>query len=56
MLNDQELMAFVATQRAAEALAFYRDVLGLRLVADEPYAVVFRSGAVTLRIQKVESH
>lgn len=56
MLNDQELMAFVATTRAGEALPFYRDVLGLRLIADEPYAVVFESGKVTLRIQKVEAH
>jgi catechol 2,3-dioxygenase-like lactoylglutathione lyase family enzyme len=56
MLNDQELMAFVATKRADDALVFYRDVLGLRLIADEPYAVVFASGAVTLRIQKVEGH
>lgn len=56
MLNDQELMAFVATTRAGDALQFYRDVLGLRLIADEPYAVVFESGNVTLRIQKVEAH
>jgi catechol 2,3-dioxygenase-like lactoylglutathione lyase family enzyme len=56
MLNDQELMAFVATDRADDALVFYRDVLGLRFIADEPYALVFQAGAVTLRIQKVESH
>lgn len=56
MLNDQELMAFVATDRAGDALVFYRDVLGLRFVADEPYALVFHAGAVTLRIQKVEAH
>ena len=56
MLSDQEVMAFVATDRASEALGFYRDVLGLRFVADEPYALVFQLGAVTLRIQKVESH
>jgi catechol 2,3-dioxygenase-like lactoylglutathione lyase family enzyme len=56
MLNDQELMAFAATDRAGDALVFYRDVLGLRFIADEPYALVFAAGAVTLRIQKVESH
>jgi catechol 2,3-dioxygenase-like lactoylglutathione lyase family enzyme len=56
MLNDQELMAFVATQRAGDALAFYRDVLGLRFVADEPYALVFQAGAVTVRVQKVDQH
>ena len=56
MLNDQEVMAFVATTRASDALVFYRDVLGLSFVADEPYALVFRAGTVTLRIQKVEKH
>jgi catechol 2,3-dioxygenase-like lactoylglutathione lyase family enzyme len=56
MLDDQELMAFVATQRPNEAMVFYRDVLGLRFVSDDPFALVFESGSVTLRIQKVEQH
>ncbi len=56
MLSDQELMAFVATERASDALVFYRDVLGLRFVSDDPFALVFQSGAVTLRIQKLEQH
>jgi catechol 2,3-dioxygenase-like lactoylglutathione lyase family enzyme len=56
MLAEQNLMAFVATQRAGEALVFYRDVLGLRFVSDDPFALVFESGSVTLRIQKVEAH
>ena len=56
MLAVQQLMAFVATQRAAEALVFYRDVLGLRFISDDPFALVFESGSVTLRIQKVEQH
>lgn len=46
-------MAFVATADAARARAFYGDVLGLRLVGDEPFALVFDSGGVTLRVQKV---
>lgn len=56
MLAKQNLMAFVATQRAADALVFYRDVLGLRFVSDDPFALVFESGSVTLRIQKVQAH
>jgi len=56
MLGDQKLMAFVATSRAQQALEFYRDVLGLRFVADEPFAVVFDCHGTTLRIQKVEAH
>jgi catechol 2,3-dioxygenase-like lactoylglutathione lyase family enzyme len=56
MLADQEPMAFLATKRPAEALVFYRDVLGLRLVADEPYAIVFETGSIALRVQKTETH
>ena len=47
-------MAFLATTDAARAIAFYRDQLGLALVADEPYAVVFFAGHSVLRLQKVE--
>jgi catechol 2,3-dioxygenase-like lactoylglutathione lyase family enzyme len=56
MLRDQELTAFLATSRPAQSLEFYRDVLGLPLVGDEPFAVVFQSGKTTLRIQKTEDH
>jgi catechol 2,3-dioxygenase-like lactoylglutathione lyase family enzyme len=56
MLNEQELMAFIATSKPAEALVFYRDVLGLRFVADEYVALVFEAGKVMLRIQKTEAH
>ena len=35
------------------SVAFYRDVLGLRLLADEEHALVFDTGGTTLRIQKV---
>ena len=56
MLTDQQLIAFLATARADAALVFYRDVLGLRFVADEYVALVFESSGVMLRIQKVEQH
>ena len=46
-------MAFVATSDAARARAFYADVLGLHLIGDEPFALVFESGGTTLRVQKV---
>jgi len=45
---------FVATAQVERARAFYEGVLGLALVADEPYALVFRVGRSMLRIQKVE--
>ena len=46
-------MGFVATANSDRAKVFYRDVVGLRLVADEHYALVFMAGATMLRIQKV---
>ena len=53
MLRDAKIMAFVATAQPDRAIAFYRDVLGLRLVSDERYALVFVAGGTMLRIQKV---
>jgi catechol 2,3-dioxygenase-like lactoylglutathione lyase family enzyme len=54
VLRDARPVAFVATSHAGRALAFYRDVLGLELVADEPFALVFDLAGTTLRIAKVE--
>jgi len=48
------LMCFAATRKPAEALTFYRDTVGLKFVADEPFAVVFDDHATTLRVQKVQ--
>lgn len=53
MLGSARVQAFVATKDSGAARAFYADVLGLRLVADEPYALVFDAGGTELRVQKV---
>jgi catechol 2,3-dioxygenase-like lactoylglutathione lyase family enzyme len=47
-------MAFVATADAGRCRRFYADVLGLRLIADEDYALVFDAHGTMLRIQKVQ--
>jgi catechol 2,3-dioxygenase-like lactoylglutathione lyase family enzyme len=47
-------MAFSATADAERAKVFYRDQLGLRLVSDEQYALVFDAGGTMLRVQKVK--
>jgi len=44
---------FAATTDAKRARAFYEEVLGLRLVADDQFALVFEVGKLSLRIQKV---
>ena len=52
MLGSDKLMAFVATADAERCKTFYRDVLGLKLVADETFALVFDVRGAMLRIQK----
>ena len=55
MLTTANIIAFVATAHADRAVAFYRDTLGLRLVSDDGFAIVFDCHGVQLRIQKVEA-
>jgi len=54
MLANSPIMAFVATTKPDQARAFYESVLGLRLVSDDPFALVFDCSGTMLRIQKVE--
>jgi catechol 2,3-dioxygenase-like lactoylglutathione lyase family enzyme len=53
-LSSANLVAFVATAVPARAREFYEHVLGLRLVADDPFALVFDANGTTLRIAKVQ--
>ena len=53
MLADYQIAAFVATSNADRSRAFYENTLGLKLVSDEEYAIVFDANGITLRIQKV---
>lgn len=53
MLDIGKLVGFVATADAARARAFYETTLGLRLMSDEPYALVFDANGTAVRIQKV---
>src|SRR5688500_6295749 len=56
MLTTAKIVAFSATLDPARALTFYRDVLGLRLVADEPFAIAFDAGGTMLRLQNARVH
>ena len=53
MLDAADVIAFVGTARPDAAVAFYRDALGLPLVADDPFALVFDAHGVMLRVTKV---
>lgn len=48
-----KVIAFSATADAAGALRFYRDQLGLELISDDPFALMFCAGGTILRVQKV---
>ena len=54
MLGIHELVAFLATRDAARARAFYEGVLGLSLVEDSGFGLVFDAHGTALRIQKVD--
>ena len=54
MLGDKPVMAMLATTQPDRAKAFYGDVLGLKLVEDAWFAVVFMAGGTRLHIQKLE--
>jgi catechol 2,3-dioxygenase-like lactoylglutathione lyase family enzyme len=54
MLADHPAVAFLATRDGERARPFYEATLGLRLVSDEPWAMVFEAGGTTVRIQKLD--
>jgi catechol 2,3-dioxygenase-like lactoylglutathione lyase family enzyme len=54
MLGKQNVIAFVAAKDPDRAKTFYNEVLGLRLVADTPFALEFDAGGTMLRVSKVE--
>ncbi len=45
---------FAATTDAKRARAFYEKKLGLRFISEDPFALVFAVGKLSLRIQKVQ--
>jgi catechol 2,3-dioxygenase-like lactoylglutathione lyase family enzyme len=51
LLGSSTIAAFSATANPERAKAFYRDQLGLKLVSDEPYALVFDANGTMLRVQ-----
>jgi catechol 2,3-dioxygenase-like lactoylglutathione lyase family enzyme len=55
LLNRSRLMAFVATSKPEESRRFYREVLGLSLTEEGPFALVFDAHGTMLRVQKVEA-
>ena len=55
VLGSHKIMAFVATRDFAAARKFYRDALGLHLVSEDPFALVFDARGTMLRVTAVQS-
>jgi len=54
MLTEPKITAFLPTVQPEMAKEFYKNTLGLKLKAEDPYALEFEGNGVTLRITKVE--
>jgi len=50
MLASSKLVGFVATIDSSRAKAFYRDILGLLLISEAEYALVFDAHGTMLRV------
>ncbi|MGA8620398.1 MAG: VOC family protein [Candidatus Sulfotelmatobacter sp.] len=54
MLGSINIVAFVPTTDAEKAKAFYEDVLGLRFVKDDGFALVLDANGIMVRVSKVQ--
>ncbi len=50
MLDNKELKAFVPTVMPDKAKTFYKDILGLKLLSEDNYALEFNANGVLLRV------
>jgi len=53
MLGEFNIVAMVPTRDSDKARTFYQEVLGLRFVKDDGFALVFESNRVRIRVSKV---
>jgi len=53
VLSSSKLTAFIATKDAARAKAFYGETLGLPLVSEDPFAIVFNANGTMIRVTPV---
>ena len=50
MLSDKKLKAFVPTVKPNEAKLFYKDILGLKLLSQDNFALEFDANGTLLRV------
>jgi catechol 2,3-dioxygenase-like lactoylglutathione lyase family enzyme len=54
MLDKNKIIAFVPTKDPAKARAFYEEVLGLRFIKDDGFALVLDANGIMVRIAKAD--
>jgi predicted enzyme related to lactoylglutathione lyase len=54
ILGNQQLKTFVPTLKPSEAKSFYRDVLGLKLLSEDNYALEFDANGILFRVITVQ--
>ena len=50
MLGSKKIIAFIPTNDPKKAKAFYKEVLGLRFIREDQFAVVFDANGTMLRV------
>ena len=53
MLANKKLKAFAPTINAEKAKHFYKDILGLKLLSEDNYAIEFDANGTLLRVTTV---
>ena len=59
MLTDKKLKAFVPTVKPNDAKLFYKDILGLKLLSEDQFALEFDANGTTLLViivQELKPH
>ncbi len=54
MLGKEKIVAFAAVTDREAAKSFYSDTMGLRLLGEDQYALVFDANGTTLRLTPVQ--
>jgi catechol 2,3-dioxygenase-like lactoylglutathione lyase family enzyme len=54
MFGSTNIVAFVPTKDAEKARAFYVDVLGLRFIKDDGFAMVLDANGIMVRVAKAQ--
>lgn len=53
MVKLKRVVAFLVTTKPQQAISFYRDKLGLPIVSDDDFALVFDANGTMLRVVKM---